>query len=153
VDKLDELIRKILGLPSHAIEAAEGIEKVFDDLSIVVPVEYEYGDYHPNQGGGPPTYVPDDALYYARGGIVPQYAARGLFVPKGTDTVPAMLTPGERVLSASDTRQYDAGRGAGMSTTAMEQRLASIESLMRDQPRAIGLAVQDALVLAPRRAA
>ena len=33
---------------------------------------------------------------YANGGVV--YAARGVFAPRGTDTVPAMLTPGEAVL-------------------------------------------------------
>jgi len=33
----------------------------------------------------------------ARGGIV--YASRGMFVPRGTDTVPAMLTPGEFVVN------------------------------------------------------
>ena len=32
----------------------------------------------------------------ARGGVV--YADRGMFVPRGTDTVPAMLTPGEFVV-------------------------------------------------------
>ena len=33
----------------------------------------------------------------ARGGMV--YASRGMFVPRGTDTVPAMLTPGEFVVN------------------------------------------------------
>jgi hypothetical protein len=33
----------------------------------------------------------------SRGGIV--YASRGMFVPRGSDTVPAMLTPGEFVVS------------------------------------------------------
>jgi TP901 family phage tail tape measure protein len=33
----------------------------------------------------------------ARGGVV--YASRGIFVPRGTDTVPAMLTPGEFVVN------------------------------------------------------
>jgi hypothetical protein len=33
----------------------------------------------------------------ARGGVV--YANRGMFVPRGTDTVPAMLTPGEFVVN------------------------------------------------------
>jgi len=33
----------------------------------------------------------------ARGGTI--YASRGMFVPKGTDTVPAMLTPGEFVVN------------------------------------------------------
>lgn len=37
---------------------------------------------------------------FAKGGMVKKvaYAASGMFVPKGTDTVPAMLTPGEMVL-------------------------------------------------------
>jgi hypothetical protein len=35
----------------------------------------------------------------AKGGQVPLYAAGGTFVPKGTDTVPAMLTPGEFVIN------------------------------------------------------
>ena len=33
----------------------------------------------------------------ARGGTI--YASRGMFIPKGTDTVPAMLTPGEFVVN------------------------------------------------------
>ena len=35
----------------------------------------------------------------ARGGLV--YASRGMFVPRGTDTVPAMLTPGEYIINRS----------------------------------------------------
>lgn len=35
----------------------------------------------------------------ARGGMV--YASRGMFIPRGTDTVPAMLTPGEFVVNRS----------------------------------------------------
>jgi TP901 family phage tail tape measure protein len=41
-------------------------------------------------GGAPPAA----GMY--RGGVV--YANRGIFVPRGTDTVPAMLTPGEFVV-------------------------------------------------------
>jgi len=37
------------------------------------------------------------AMALARGGMV--YASRGMFVPRGTDTVPAMLTPGEFVVN------------------------------------------------------
>jgi len=42
------------------------------------------------------------ALGFASGG--PVYAQGGLFIPKGTDTVPAMLTPGEYVVNASAVR-------------------------------------------------
>jgi hypothetical protein len=34
---------------------------------------------------------------FAKGGTV--YASRGMFIPRGTDTVPAMLTPGEFVVN------------------------------------------------------
>jgi hypothetical protein len=37
------------------------------------------------------------ALNFSRGGAV--YASRGMFIPRGTDTVPAMLTPGEFVVN------------------------------------------------------
>ena len=37
------------------------------------------------------------AMGLARGGMV--YASRGMFIPRGTDTVPAMLTPGEFVVN------------------------------------------------------
>ena len=40
------------------------------------------------------------------GGVVPKYFADGGFTPKGTDTVPAMLTPGEFVVRKSAVDQY-----------------------------------------------
>jgi hypothetical protein len=47
------------------------------------------------------------ALGLARGGIVPAYAANGMFVPRGTDTVPAMLTPGELVVPTGMVKKLD----------------------------------------------
>lgn len=38
---------------------------------------------------------------FSRGGLV--YAASGAFIPRGTDTVPAMLTPGEAVIDPQTT--------------------------------------------------
>lgn len=40
---------------------------------------------------------PATAVTKARGGLI--YANRGIFVPRGTDTIPAMLTPGEFVVN------------------------------------------------------
>jgi len=54
-------------------------------------------------------------LLFNKGGVVPEfynkggkvvYAAAG-FQPKGSDTVPAMLTPGERVLSVAQNKAFD----------------------------------------------
>jgi TP901 family phage tail tape measure protein len=44
-----------------------------------------------NMGGAVPKYMP-------MGGLVPYMNMGGIFKPKGTDTVPAMLTPGEFVI-------------------------------------------------------
>lgn len=44
---------------------------------------------------------------YARGGMINYRASGGtLFAPRGTDRVPAMLTPGEYVVNAKSTRQF-----------------------------------------------
>jgi len=50
---------------------------------------------------------PENQQALARGGIV--YASNGSFInfrPKGTDTVPAMLTPGEFVINRASTQKY-----------------------------------------------
>ena len=49
-----------------------------------------------NMGYSPNEPKPVAAITRATGG--PVYASRGMFIPKGTDTVPAMLTPGEFVI-------------------------------------------------------
>ena len=50
--------------------------------------------------GGPPKEKPVDADGFQTGGMI--YASQGQLVnfqPQGTDTVPAMLTPGEFVIN------------------------------------------------------
>ncbi len=49
--------------------------------------------------GFDPMSAPPSKQYFARGGVV--YANNGMMIPKGTDTVPAMLTPGEFVVNRS----------------------------------------------------
>lgn len=49
------------------------------------------------QARGEAAVQQTQAREMARGGVV--YANRGIFVPRGTDTVPAMLTPGEFVVN------------------------------------------------------
>ena len=55
----------------------------------------------------PPPPLPKKIANQSRGGII--YASQGQYVnfqPKGTDTVPAMLTPGEFVVNARATKQH-----------------------------------------------
>jgi TP901 family phage tail tape measure protein len=71
------------------------------------------------------------AAYRATGGIIPQYLASGgsPFLSRGTDTVPAMLTPGEFVVNARSTAaNLDLLRSINQSPTyvpATERQYAS----------------------------
>lgn len=53
----------------------------------------------------------ESVLGWSRGGRVPEdgvlYANRGMFVPRGTDTQPAMLTPGEGVINRAGMAALD----------------------------------------------
>lgn len=76
-----------------AKRSADDAQAEFDRVNPTYKVEYDYPDEGPRGPNGNPEG-------YSRGGYVrPRYAAMGMFVPRGTDTVPAMLTPGEGVLS------------------------------------------------------
>jgi hypothetical protein len=69
------------------------------------PNNYDGSHSGPN-GDGPPDR---SGAPYARGGLVgrhgPLYFSRGGWVPRGTDIVPAMLTPGEIVINRDDARR------------------------------------------------
>lgn len=89
---LEDIRDHMLGLGDDAADVADVIQNEFDRIEVP---DWSYG------GGGPGSYTPGQSEGYAMGGVVKpwRYAANGLFVPRGTDTVPAMLTPGEGVLS------------------------------------------------------
>lgn len=125
---------------------------------IHIPVTYDVG----NPDGGSPATA-------ALGGLVTnhgiQYLASGGNVlfgpwsPRGTDTVPAMLTPGELVLDRGRASAYlngarASGGGQVVDFSEMKKhqaetnaRLASLErTISTSLPRAIGVAVNDNMV-------
>jgi hypothetical protein len=62
-----------------------------------------------SNGGVVPKYMAKGGVatkYMPMGGLVPYMNNGGMFEPKGTDTVPAMLTPGEFVVRRSVADQY-----------------------------------------------
>ncbi len=63
----------------------------------------------PNDPTNPNSPFYTNPLYDSAGGMVYASSGYGPWIPRGTDTVPAMLTPGERVLSVQDTQSYDGG--------------------------------------------
>lgn len=94
--KLEDLFNRLAnGLPEAAEQGARGANSA---LSGIEPPEW--------RAEGP-------AEGYSHGG--PIYASRGLFIPRGTDTVPAMLTPGEFVMSSAATRRIGVGTLARMN--------------------------------------
>ncbi len=102
-------IAKSLGatLPEAAQHGAKGVKDALDGIPDTHDVHVRYTS---DEVPAPPHARTEEPISEAVGGIVPVYAQRGRvipFVPHGTDTVPAMLTPGERVLSLAQTRQYD----------------------------------------------
>lgn len=73
---------------------------------------------------------------FARGGMV--YAANGMFIPRGSDTVPAMLTPGEFVVNRRATQTI------GASILAQINRLdipGALHSLMHRIPSMTGSSI------------
>jgi hypothetical protein len=145
IDKIGELIDKI----------ASGIPAALDKVPSHKTIDVNFngrktGDWPSNSD------TPDDPAPAATGGLVTATTvipfARGGWVPRGTDTVPAMLTPGEIVMNAAQQRNVAGGLGGQVVNLAEIRALrADMNRMMRDQPRAIGVAVSDAVTLAVRR--
>ena len=90
-----------------------------------VKVGYEYEDYVPPEVGG------FTGREFAAGGLVkPLYLAGG-WTPKGTDTVPAMLTPGERVLTVAQNRAYERGTVAPLPASVRPLQITVISQIGR----------------------
>jgi len=103
--------------------AAREAQTAFDGIEVTIPVNYETREgYQPgNAGGGSPDgaagggYVTSRGIRYLSGG--------GVLMPvnwraRGSDTVPAMLTPGEGVLSRKGMAMLGAlNRGEGGGNT------------------------------------
>jgi hypothetical protein len=102
VKKLTDAISRGLGLAIRNIP--DGDFEIHGEYNIPPPPKgYDLPDYSVPNGGG--EY--QSAAEYANGGMVPGYARGGRvlhFTPRGTDTQPAMLTPGEVVLNAAQQR-------------------------------------------------
>jgi len=68
-----------------------------------------------------------DAGGGATGGLV--YAKRGIFTPKGTDTVPAMLTPGEAVVPKGVTDWFRKMFGGGGSSQPSQPMTVNVNAI------------------------
>jgi len=84
----------------------------------------------------------DAIIPFARGGVVPQYASTGkFFKPQGTDTVPAMLSPGETVLTKAQAGNLASQlNGSGMNNLHLETVLygEDVRIMLRNNSRRTG---------------
>jgi hypothetical protein len=98
-----EAIGKAFGvtIPDDIAKTGNAVDKLGNQIdntvaqfpkSVHIPVKFDIPNIpqYPQSPDFPP-------VVFAKGG--PVYAAGGFFTPRGTDTVPAMLTPGEFVVS------------------------------------------------------
>lgn len=93
--------------------AADAVADYFGSLDVEVNVRYKYpGDPVVPGAATGGLVVPGGIQHFDRGGVVLP------FRPRGTDTVPAMLTPGEIVLNAAQQRNL-AGAIGGPSVGAI----------------------------------
>jgi TP901 family phage tail tape measure protein len=126
-DEADTMARKALGIPKnvnidawiadHASSTLEGIRGKADSLNGKTVTLYAQADISAAQAAldhlkansmiTANQYASGNA-YRANGGIINYLAGGGYprFVPRGTDTVPAMLTPGEFVVTREATAAH-----------------------------------------------
>ena len=71
-------------------------------------------------GGIVPASFADGGVVYAQGG----------FQPLGTDTVPAMLTPGERVLTVAENRAFEGGLMGGVTININNTQVLSDDDIV-----------------------
>lgn len=99
-----------IGVDVTAKKASELVAKIQEILTsgdYTIPVELgtiRYRKGNNGQGGGEP---PEGGQYENRGGLI--YASTGRYIamrPRGTDIVPAMLTPGEFVQRRAAVRKF-----------------------------------------------
>lgn len=107
-----DLLSKIIHdfLDALLAQVAKYVEEMVIKLAIIATLEGIFGFASGGvvdpggSGAGDFADAPGGGSYAAAGGVI--YAARGWpFVPMGTDTVPAMLTPGEGILTRDTTER------------------------------------------------
>jgi hypothetical protein len=114
------------------------VKELVDQLANKLPAAINNLPPIPGATAGTPSYgatgglvTPQGIQRLAGGGrVLPFYAARG------TDTVPAMLTPGEQVLSVSEVKHARAG-GAPMVVQIYQDGRKTAEAIVPYLPGAV----------------
>lgn len=114
---------------ASAEDTVQALEDAFDGLELHARIIYDWpagGGVEPNPVARGGLVVPGGVQYFNRGGrVLP-------FLPKGTDTVPAMLTPGEIVINAAQQGRIASALvgGGGTTTVILEADGRTLAELM-----------------------
>jgi hypothetical protein len=114
---------------ASAEDTVQALEDAFDGLELHARIVYDWpvgGGVEPNPVARGGLVVPGGVQYFDRGGrVLP-------FLPKGTDTVPAMLTPGEIVINAAQQGRIASALvgGGGTTTVILEADGRTLAELM-----------------------
>jgi hypothetical protein len=98
-DRFKDLVDWIVNIPDRIGQAIADAGKAVGDWFGQL-----FGGFASTQeksSGGTVKKASGGSVYRAGGGIIPQYFEYGGFTKQGTDTIPAMLTPGEFVMKKS----------------------------------------------------
>lgn len=115
-------------------QIAEGIAQAIVQALILKALQSAFG-FGFSAGGVVGSGAPSPISWYASGGLVPSYASGGMFAARGTDTVPAMLTPGETVLPRGVTQSILGGRMAVVGAGAVGGSTYNVYALDRESFR------------------
>jgi hypothetical protein len=121
----DNIAKQTEDLQRQANEAADALESALGGINpsaVHVPVIFDVP--------GMPRFESPEVPGAATGGLVTnsgiRYFGTGGYVPRGTDTVPAMLTPGELILNAAQQRSL-----AGQIQPANDGAQQRVEQLLQ----------------------
>lgn len=145
IAKISELVDRIAGMGS-AVDAATRPRTIQIGYQVDEQPDFGRDGERAAFGGG-----------VSASGRIQRFALGGMVGGMGEgDNVPAMLTPGEGVLSRRGMQALgklnhgggSGGEGLRAELRGMREDMAANARTMRDLPRAIGLAMRDAMVLA-----
>lgn len=116
-------------MTGSAESTVQALQDAFADLELHARIVYDWpvgGGVEPSPVARGGLVVPGGVQYFNRGGrVLP-------FLPKGTDTVPAMLTPGEIVINAAQQGRIASALvgGGGTTTVILEADGRTLAELM-----------------------
>lgn len=142
-DAIHELIDVLTGkgpnsLPGAFANGMDQISGIARNSDVEIPVGFRYETFNPPvPGAAHGGYVTDGGIQYLAGGGVARVLG---FRPRGTDTVPAMLTPGEGVLSRRGMAALGAlNRGDSVGSITIEKGAIVVNG--SDDPEATAEAI------------